>query len=443
MARAQTKNGTHKNGKTPRRAPTYFVRLEVENVRCFGPRQVLDLSDGNGRPRQWTVILGDNGVGKTTLLQCLAACEPAWQADLGSTQAVGFPTGSLPRREGSHASGIIAVTLSEGGALSSRDARLEPPTEWRFVLSTHGWVGRDEANRFETTLVLGYGGARRAEWNRTSTSTAVATSTLFDDRVELPDPEQWLIENEYAALKSPDGPAARTRDRIVETLKAVLPEVDDIRFPAPDAKRPRPEVEVRTPYGWVRMGDLSLGYRTLITWMVDLVRHLFERYPESHDPLAEPAVVLVDEIDLHLHPAWQRKLLAYLSERFPNTQFIVTAHSPLVVQAARGANLVVLRREGDHVVIDQEHPAIEGWRVDQLLTSDLFGLPSARPPELDAWLQERHRLLAKPKLTKADQKRLDEIERKLGELPTAESQEDMRAMDIIRRAAGSLKARAR
>lgn len=50
--------------------------------------------------------------------------------------------------------------------------------------------------------------------------------------------------------------------------------------------------------------------------------------------LADPAVVLVDEIDLHLHPIWQRRLIGFLSERFPNTQFIVTAHSPLIVQAA-------------------------------------------------------------------------------------------------------------
>ncbi len=49
----------------------YFLSLEVENIRCFGNKQTLDLSDGEGRPAQWTLVLGDNGVGKTTLLQCL------------------------------------------------------------------------------------------------------------------------------------------------------------------------------------------------------------------------------------------------------------------------------------------------------------------------------------------------------------------------------------
>ena len=51
----------------------YLLNVEIENIRCFGSRQVLDLSDGHGRPRQWTVILGDNGAGKTTLLRvCFA-----------------------------------------------------------------------------------------------------------------------------------------------------------------------------------------------------------------------------------------------------------------------------------------------------------------------------------------------------------------------------------
>ena len=50
----------------------YFSSLELENVRCFGERQVLELTDERGRPARWTLILGENGVGKTTLLECLA-----------------------------------------------------------------------------------------------------------------------------------------------------------------------------------------------------------------------------------------------------------------------------------------------------------------------------------------------------------------------------------
>lgn len=57
--------------------PTYFLSLTVANFRCFGKElQTLDLSDGKGKPAQWTVLLGENGVGKTTFLQCLAAMQP-------------------------------------------------------------------------------------------------------------------------------------------------------------------------------------------------------------------------------------------------------------------------------------------------------------------------------------------------------------------------------
>ena len=56
--------------------PAYFLSLTVENIRCFGPKQTLDLSNKEGHPAPWTIILGDNGFGKTTLLQCLAALQP-------------------------------------------------------------------------------------------------------------------------------------------------------------------------------------------------------------------------------------------------------------------------------------------------------------------------------------------------------------------------------
>src|SRR5580658_1996785 len=53
----------------------YFLSLTIENVRCFGPKQTLDLSDGHGKPARWTILLGNNGTGKTTVLQALAGLE--------------------------------------------------------------------------------------------------------------------------------------------------------------------------------------------------------------------------------------------------------------------------------------------------------------------------------------------------------------------------------
>jgi predicted ATP-binding protein involved in virulence len=165
---------------------------------------------------------------------------------------------------------------------------------------------------------------------------------------------------------------------------------------------------------------------------------MFERYPDSPDPLAEPAVVLVDEIDLHMHPRWQRQIIGDLTALFPKVQFIATAHSPLIVQAASDANIVLLRREGDHVVIENHPEVLRNWRVDQILTSELFGLKTSRPPQIEEPLKERRAILSKAKLTKADEKRLAELEQAIGALPAGETAEDSRAMELIRRAAAKL-----
>ena len=109
-----------------------------------------------------------------------------------------------------------------------------------------------------------------------------------------------------------------------------------------------------------------------------------------------------------------------------------------MVQAAGDANFALLRREGDHVVIDNDPEVLRNWRVDQILTSELFGLESARPPQIEEPLKERREILAKPKLTARDRKRLGELEARIGDLPAGESAEDRRAMELIRQAAAKL-----
>ena len=241
----------------------------------------------------------------------------------------------------------------------------------------------------------------------------------------------------------PPHPTKKTRanaelTRVKEALTALLPDVHDIRVELSARPGGVPRVEAKTHDGWIALRDLSLGYRATMAWMIDLAARMFETYPDSKNPLAEPAVVLVDEIDLHLHPKWQRDLLARLTELFPQTQFIATAHSPLVVQAAPDANIAVLRRKGDHVIIDQDAGSVRGWRVDQILTSDLFGLPSARDPAQDELRKRREALLGKSRLTKADEAELSKIEAELIDAPGGESPQQIEAMNLIMRAAARM-----
>lgn len=263
---------------------------------------------------------------------------------------------------------------------------------------------------------------------------------FLDEDVALRDPEDWFLKADYnARLHGADAERFATfAERVRDALVNILPEVAEIRIQPAEAPGRSPRVEAKMPDGWVPLRRLGFGYQSQIAWLVDFASRMFERYPDSPDPLAEPAVVLVDEIDLHMHPRWQREVVGYLTERCPNTQFIVTVHSPLVVQAAAGANIVLLRREGDHVVIDNDPEVLENWRVDQILTSELFGLESARPPQIETPLKERRALLAKPRLTGRERARLADLEAQIGELPAGESAEERRAMELIRRAAARL-----
>lgn len=438
------KNGNGRSRPSTAGSPVYFLSLQVENVRCFGPKQTLDLSEGHGRPAKWTVLLGDNGTGKTTLLQCLAGVvvESVATSDGGrlAMPRVFGPYGTelrstLDRSQSEHA--VIQVEMAVGERLES----VALPSRARIDVRLPG-VFPDIDARLQGAFCQGYGATRRIGMTALAEAqTEHACASLFSEDASRVNAEEWLLRADYAASKDSEikDALAAQRDKVLEILTNVLPDVTEIAIRGPRKDRPTPYAEFKTPYGWVEIDDLGMGYRAMIAWVVDLASRMFERYPDSPNPISEPAIVLVDEIDLHLHPQWQRTIMDYLGERFTDTQFIVTAHSPLVVQAAAGANIALLRREGDHVIIDNSIEAVEGWRVDQILTSDLFGLGSARPPETEKLLEERRKLLSKAKLSAKERKRLDELNAAADKLPYGESREDREAMEIIRRAAEHLK----
>jgi energy-coupling factor transporter ATP-binding protein EcfA2 len=413
-------------------------------VRCFGPAQTLDLSDGYGGHARWTLILGENGLGKTTLLTCLASIAsagytlgaPFYQASDVQRLYLGEWIGGLRdllRGTSAERGGFQAEVVFCNG--SRRVVKVKTEIIGEGPISTHWPSGATE--RLPT---FHYGASRRMPQGKSLSDRDDRVSIFLDDDVALRAPEDWLLKADYnARLRGSQAErfeafAQRVRDALVE----FLPEVADIRIQAADEPGGSPRVEARTPDGWVRLRQLGFGYQSQIAWLVDLASRMFERYPDSADPLAEPSIVLVDEIDLHMHPRWQRQIIDFLARRFPRTQFIVTAHSPLIVQAAGDANIVLLRREGDHVVIDNDPEVLRNWRVDQILTSELFGLESARPPQIEEQLKERREILAKPKLTARDRKRLGELEARIGDLPAGESAEDRRAMELIRQAAAKL-----
>ena len=466
--------------------PFYFTHLSIENVRAFGERQELKLTDADGRPAPWTLIVGDNGVGKTTLLQCLAWMRPRFnpppdepgehepgasarrpiEPELAAEEDNGVLAALA--RAGNDSPARLEGDLSVGAGLGAHDgARPRRLSTWFSIERVAGVVtdvragGRvtdvraggeaaeeDVEHGVKEPLVLGYGAGRRPTIDAGRDVATDPVESLSRVEAGLHDAEILLARLDHWTFKDdPVAPvAARQLDSLKKAIAAMLPDVgnpDGVEIlgpPQDDSSRPG-GVRVRTPYGRVPLAQVSLGYRTMFAWIVDIGWRLIERYPHSQNPLHEPAIVLVDEIDLHLHPRWQRTVRETLVRQFPNVQFIATAHSPLMAQSSLDANVAVVRRSGDHAEIVNDPTVIGAWRLDQLITSDLFGLDSARSPAVAEKQTRRAALLEKPALTPAERDALDRLNEEALAMPTAESHEDNEAMDIIRRAAERLRSR--
>lgn len=405
--------------------PVYFMDLVVENVRCFKDRQVMDLSDGNGKPARWTIILGDNGTGKTTLLKCIGSLCLFHDYKM---------TFSNHRLEYFHF-GLAEPIFKD--IKETEDSLILAEQLFHFHSQQIHKV--KFGNNFKTThtikseyriesFIISYGALRKGGSGAlTDYKNKTLRQELYGEHETLINPEAWLLETDFAIKSAKNSTKKYLQKRYIkvkETLKKLLPDVQGFRIKEITKTNFQAAIEVKTPYGWVDMKNLSLGYQTFIAWVVDLAARLFDRYPDSDNPLEEPCIVLVDEIDLHLHPKWQRKIIGFLTDIFKNAQFIVTAHSPLIVQAAENANIVLLKREGDSVRIynNMDEEVIKGWRIDQVLTSDLFGLDSARPPKYDEYLERKKKILSKDKLTPKDEKELENIANKLEEIPLGDQQ---------------------
>ncbi len=436
----------------------YYVGLKIENARCFTETQDLRLVDSNGCPARWTLLVGENGVGKTTLLQCLSWMRPtpyyppdqAWQAGIQPLlHDQDPPIMARLLRDGARRTALQAEMVEVPDLASCRLSTpcvrtgIELDAEDNEFAGARLTQGLNEPATTVEPFVITYAANRyMGHQNADELSDSEPVDLLRTDRTELVDAADVLSQLDYSALKGNAKSKARL-DGMKGALAEILPFIDaagDIDIQDPE--EPGGGIRFRTRSGNVPLYGLSLGHRTVTAWTVDLAWRLFRRYPDSPKPLEEPAVVLIDEIDLHLHPRWQRRIMAQFSHHFTNVQFVATTHSPLMITSMRDVNVAVLKQPeaGDHVVIENDPEIVEGWRFDQILVG-VFGLETARSLRVEELMRDREKLLGKNSLTPQDSERLRIIADKLSLLPTAERPEDQAAMEIIRQAAANIRAR--
>lgn len=353
----------------------YVEHLEIKN---FGPIRdlSLDLSAPRSSGGPCFAILGENGVGKSTVLRALAL-------------ALAGPT---------YAKRLKLVTSR---SLLSEDARKghvrvrisgQPPVEMKLAL------GKPIAFSMQgsTSLVLAYGATRLLPRGRHKPKKGMSHAkidNLFDPFLPMTDPTAWL-----KALGSNRLPEV---NRVLERL---LPKDHQIQVVADDVGHVRIEVAGEAGIG---LGQLSDGYQSMVGMAVDIMHVMHPLYDAMEEA---QGVVLIDELGNHFHPAWRLRCVEALRSAFPKLQFIFSTHDPLCLRGMKEREVAVLRRDKRRRIYALEDlPRVDRLRVDQLLTSEHFGLRSTLDPELEDQVMRYEQLLAQSERSEQEERQLSDL----------------------------------
>ncbi len=373
----------------------YIDRIVISNVKGFGPNQVdVSLDRGDGTYAGWTVFAGRNGAGKTTLLRAVAL------AALGVQSAVrimdSFEGWIHNPSTASSAKVLVTLIPSELDTFTPPEPRPRqlvtelhwiapaPGLEPRIGSTEDGGVSGPWSDQSAGWFLAGYGPFRRLSGQTVEAQRMMGRSpqisrvgTLFHDEASLLDAMEWLRD---LRLREADG-----RPEASALLKTAFALLSDGLLPDPRVRVIRYDADglwVSTAAGKeLPVGDLSDGYRTVIALVLDIVRGMHQCYGAvtlRDGAIDLPGVVLIDEVDAHLHVSWQQRIGPWLKTHFPRVQFLVTSHSPFVCQAADEKGIILLPPPGSDEplrIADDAlyHRAVNG-PADAALLSDLFGM---------------------------------------------------------------------
>jgi hypothetical protein len=325
------------------------------------------------------LLLGENGSGKSTVLRAVAAAAfgPAAKDLLRDSKWVRF--------------GESKATIFANLRLHKQDGRAGEKIEADIGLSRRGerldvtmgspQYEQDWAPVYESAnsafFVVGYGATRRVEpldtydpgaRVRSQSARDLRVQSLFAESFSLIPLASWLVP-----LRSRKG---SRYEEIVDLLNRLL-KPSDHTFIAGEQKRG--DLQFTRAGMAVPFQLLSDGYRAFIGWVGDLLYHLNEVTPHGKALNDNSGIVLVDEIDLLLHPRWQMRVIRTVARTFPRLQFIFTSHSPLIAGSLEWMNIITLQIKGNNRTVSHRFKqGIHGLDVDQILLTKFFGLETTR-----------------------------------------------------------------
>jgi predicted ATP-binding protein involved in virulence len=392
----------------------YIKKIKIAKVRSIDKFEM-----SFPKPNGWHVLIGDNGAGKSTIIRSVAlgligsdeitAIKPnwnnwlQWQADKGSidlelSQDVEFDmmnnqtlsnaieySISLNRREGN----FVTLDLSAEPEKSALQMEI-----WR---SRGGWFS------------AGYGPFRRFTGGSTDYGSVFENPTfsrlashlsLFGEDVALTEATKWLINLQFQTLEN------KISGNFLENLKRFINSSGFLPHDTQLLNISSDGVTFKDGNGAeISVTQMSDGYRSILSLTFELIRQLVRVYGEEkvfrniandNMKIDVPGVVLIDEVDVHLHPTWQTRIGHWFTQFFPQIQFIVTTHSPLVCRACENGSIWRLTSPGSAAKSGE----ITGTDRDRLIFGDIldaygteiFGAAPAKSAKTDEKKEELGRL---------------------------------------------------
>lgn len=348
-----------------------ITRVVISNFKSIGELE-LEFPEQEGAEAPWLMLLGENGTGKSTILQAIAL---TLMGDKYRETFKKKDASTYLKKDTDF--GYVQVYLSG----------YKSPFEILFETTSADFTVEHDPQ--QKVLLLGYGPTRLLpnETHKSPPESIARMENLFNPFSPLVDAKEFLYN-----LGDEDFHYVRSA---LESL-LVLQEGDFI------AKGQNPtEILITTNGVTVDLDELSDGYQSVIALTTDIMMTMKGIWRDSQDARG---IVFLDEIDSHLHPRWKIQIVSRLRETFPNIQFVVTTHDPLCLRGLKNQEIRVLKRNANkEVIVFDDLPATDGYEIDQILTSSYFGLSSTASPQFDQWLEEYYKLLVVPEPQRSDE----------------------------------------
>lgn len=420
--------------------------LSVKNLRLFGDDEQTIQFDSS---KNITLLLGDNGAGKTSLLYgCSVLLSQFYKhfpscstktftevdvRNISNNRKADYLYAGIKLKIDSNNTESIAINMFKKGnsTKNTLSSELKAISDYSLEVKTK----LDNGEQVALPIIAYYGTERgqikpverRRNFNDIFPRWEVYKSDSLESATDFKRFFTWFERNEdlerreqIRQLKATGASSysSHVLNAVRTALNKLFPnylqnprvETSPLRFVMDNITEPSNPIEQR-------LEKMSDGYRITIALVADIASRLAEANPSEEvsgikDPLNAQGIVMIDEIDLHLHPKLQREILHRLSEIFPNVQFIVTTHSPNVVIGALDIVQIIKLNQGyiDNSINIEKY---KNYDVSLLLLSDIFDQVDIRTHEYTKLSTRYEKLLEKPHPNIYEQNEIDELGRTL------------------------------